>query len=232
MTGKRTAAVHNLRTKFYGPLSLLTVSWGREPEEYTFSLTRDAGELDDWLSRRLEQKVTLVTDRTSGFPDDRHAYGPTVISRETLRTVASWYKGLSDEDVRRRFRPNLVIDGVPAFWEDRLYASEGSVAFRIGEVLFQGTNPCARCVVPSRDPVTSREVLRFQTTFMAKRKATLPTWAERSRFDHYYRLATNTRIPLSESGKHLRIGDTVELLAGPETPDPADLSQSPGHIAH
>ncbi|MFO0542716.1 MAG: MOSC domain-containing protein, partial [Pseudanabaena sp.] len=31
----------------------------------------------------------------------------------------------------------------------------------------------------------------------------------RSRFNHCYRLALNTRIPLTEAGKILKIGDSV-----------------------
>jgi uncharacterized protein YcbX len=47
-----------------------------------------------------------------------------------------------------RFRPNIVLDGLPAFEED--YVSE----LRCGNVLIRPVKPCARCTVPGVDPVT------------------------------------------------------------------------------
>jgi uncharacterized protein YcbX len=43
------------------------------------------------------------------------------------------------------------------------------------------------------------------------RRATLPSWAPTERFDHFYRLSTNTRVPSADQGKFLRIGDPVIL---------------------
>jgi hypothetical protein len=48
--------------------------------------------------------------------------------------------------------------------------------------------------------------------FAEKRREALPAWAEPGRFDHYYRLAVNTRIPESEAGKVLKIGDSVDVV--------------------
>jgi uncharacterized protein YcbX len=112
------------------------------------------------------------------------------------------------------FRANLEIAGVPAFWEDQLFAAEANslVRFRIGDVLMEGVNPCARCVVPSRDPLTGEMVLGFQRRFAEARRAHLPPWAPAARFDHDYRLCVNTRVPATETGKTLRVGDSVALL--------------------
>jgi len=94
--------------------------------------------------------------RTGGLPDDRAAPGPTVVSRATLETVASWFDEIADAtEMRRRLRPNLVLDDCPAFWEDRLFADHGeAVRVSIGATELFGVNPCQRCVVPSRDPDT------------------------------------------------------------------------------
>jgi len=46
---------------------------------------------------------------------------------------------------------------------------------------------------------------------MALRERTLPRWSNAARFDHYYRFAVNTSIPLSEAGKILQVGDAVHL---------------------
>lgn len=101
---------------------------------------------------------------------------------------------------------------MPAFWEDRLFAEAESLApFRIGDILFEGINPCQRCVVPSRDPSTGEVFPHFQAIFMSKRKETLPSWSTPSRFNHFYRLSCNTRVPASEEGKSLHVGDPVTL---------------------
>lgn len=102
---------------------------------------------------------------------------------------------------------------LPPFWEDQLFAEDDTrvVRFRIGDVVFEGSNPCARCPVPSRDSRTGAVVDGFQKRFSELRQAHLPRWAPASRFDHFYRLATNTRVPSTEQGKLLRVGDALIL---------------------
>ena len=149
-----------------------------------------------------------------GFPDDTKASGPTIISTPTLRRVGEWF-GFDLDEARARFRPNIEIDadGMPPFWEDQLFSADGSpLPFRIGEVLVHGINPCARCGVPSRDPVTATEITGFQKRFAELRRAELPPWAPADRFGHYYRLAVNTRIPDSEAKKSIKVGDKLTLV--------------------
>jgi hypothetical protein len=106
----------------------------------------------------------------------------------------------------------LEIGGVPAFWEDRLFEREDRlVRFQIGDVSFLGVNPCQRCIVPTRDALTGESYSDFQKIFIAKRKETLPSWVDRSRFNHFYRLSVNTQIPPSEAGKVLQIGDRIKV---------------------
>jgi uncharacterized protein len=52
----------------------------------------------------------------------------------------------------------------------------------------------------------------FQKIFSDYRRSHIPAWCPESRFDHYYRLATNTRVASSESGKILHVGDSLALL--------------------
>ncbi len=52
----------------------------------------------------------------------------------------------------RRFRPNLVLDGIEAFDEDHL--DELRVATDEGEVVLKLVKPCVRCTIPSVDPST------------------------------------------------------------------------------
>jgi uncharacterized protein len=210
--GKSSEAIHRIRTRFILPGNYVTLTWGWEPEEYTFRLGEEDEAIAGWLERRLGQPVHLVADPVKGFPDDTDAYGPTVISEATIATVASWFSGVSADDILRRFRPNLVVSGVPAFWEDRLYAASDSVSFRMGDVVMQGQNPCARCVVPTRDPVTGESFPDFMKIFIERRKETLPPWAASARFDHFYRLSVNTTIGKSEAGKKLLVGDAVSIV--------------------
>ena len=58
---------------------------------------------------------------------------------------------------------------------------------------------------------TGADVIGFQKRFSELRREHLPAWATAEYFDHYYRLATNTRMAPSESGKTLRVGDPLIL---------------------
>lgn len=211
INGKRTAAIHQIRACF--DLSARTVSLrreGTEPQE-CFQLDAERSQLELWLSDCLGFAVHLIQNTEMGFPDDTDSPGPTLISTATLQTVAHWFPGLTLSNVRQRFRTNLEIADTAAFWEDQLFGqAETSRQFRIGEVQFDGINPCQRCIVPIRDPITGQAIANFQTTFIQQRQATLPDWVERTRFNHFYRLAINTRLLPSEAGKVLQIHDRVD----------------------
>jgi uncharacterized protein YcbX len=211
INGKRNPAVHRLRAIFDAAKSAVILeATGWTPR--TFRFQEDEDELNRWLSDFFAARVRVL-ESPDGFPDDTEASGPTIVSEATTREVASWFPHLRAEDVHRRFRANLEIAGVPAFWEDQLFGEPGTVVdFAVGDVRLEGSNPCARCVVPTRDQVTGDVYAEFQKTFIARRKESLPSWAPVSRFDHYYRLCVNTRIPNSQKGKTLRIGDEVTLL--------------------
>ena len=165
------------------------------------------------LARHFSEPVSLLHDGDGGFPDDDERPGPTLLAEASLSAVASWFAPLDSDAVRRRFRANIELADCPAFWEDQLFGDAGvDVAFRIGDAQFFGTNPCLRCVVPTRDPATGDEWTGFQRTFVQQRKATLPAWANRARFDFYYRLSLNTRAADGQRGKAIRVGDPVEIL--------------------
>ena len=210
VNAKRTPLIHRLRLAFKFPRLGLQLFDGEEVAD--FDIHEDRDELERWLGLRLDQRVRLVENILVGFPDDTDAPGPTIISTATLQIVASWFPGLSIDEIRRRFRANLEIGGVEPFWEDRLYAAAGEqVRFRIGEVTLLGVNPCQRCVVPSRDSDSGDVWPEFAKTFARQREATLPTWANRERFNHYYRLAVNTSPSADCAGKSLRVGASVAI---------------------
>ncbi len=153
--------------------------------------------------------VTAEVTKPS-YPDDTVASGPTLVSRATLATVADWFDHTLHE-TRRRFRPNLVVDGdLPAFWEDRLYGDcSECVRFRLGAATLDGVGPCRRCVVPARDPDTGRETEGFTERFVDQREATLPEWSAGPRFDGAFKLTLNTRMPTASRGETLRVGDPL-----------------------
>jgi hypothetical protein len=43
----------------------------------------------------------------------------------------------------------------------------------------------------------------------------LPSWSARERFNHFYRVAINTRPEGDQGGKTLRVGDRLEILDDP-----------------
>ena len=206
----------------------------------------------EWLSDALRENVFLEERVEGGFPDDRDAAGPTVISTETLCEVARWFSW-DDAEVRRRFRMNLELttesDVVSsgesqstrlfcdAFWEDRLayplqkmdsvsVSDEGDDsldylpvaepnAFVIGGIEFRPAGACRRCVVPSRDARTGRQITLFRDVFEARRFRGLRQDVDTRDWQDYYRLGLNTSVLRQYAGGRLAIGDEMKLLKTP-----------------
>jgi uncharacterized protein YcbX len=201
INGKREAGIHRVRARYDLERFLVTLN------ESTFHLIEDRAGIEEWFSKFLERRVTLQRNTLTGFPDDLESPGPTIVGFATLREVALWFGITERDETSRRFRANIELDTNTPFWEDRLFGEGGDhVEFRLGDVAVHGVNPCQRCAVPSRDPSTGSVTPDFQRVFAEQRASTLPSWAAKSRFNHYYRLAVNTRIPASEAGKPVTVG--------------------------
>jgi len=234
VNGKRTAAMHLIRATYAPDISSVTLAVPgdrRNIPARTFPFPAGTEDAAEWFSVYFEQQI-LVRHAPEGFPDDNIANGPTIISTASLQAVCDWFPGVTLEGARQRFRTTLEIDSapltktasqfaanpastnghLPAFWEDQLYGEDerSVVRFRIGEVNFEGSNPCARCPVPARDPQTAADLTGFQKRFSDLRREHLPSWAPAARFDHFYRLAVNTRVAPTETGKPLRLGDSLQ----------------------
>ena len=211
VNGKRNARVHLLRTEFAPGFREVRVWETGDSARQTFSLEEPAP-LSQWLSAFFGFGVRIVSETNSGFPDDKTAFGPTITSEASLKTVSEWFPPLDVASARRRFRSNLEVAGDVPFWEDNLFGAPSELKpFRIGPVQFLGHNPCQRCVVPTRDPDRSESIPNFQKSFMELRRKHLPPWSNPDRFNHYYRFAINTSVPASEAGKRLRVGDEIFL---------------------
>lgn len=212
INGKRDARVHCIRSAFDVETREVTLGIEGMNDSRSFHIQRDRTDVEKWFSQYFETAVHLAEETQLGFPDDPGTPGPTIISTATLEAVASWFGNLPLDEVRRRFRANLEIDGVEPFWEDRLFGAVGTVVrFSIGAISLEGTNPCARCVVPSRSSTSGIPDSMFQKSFAKQRQASLPGWADLSRFDHFYRLAVNTRPVTATLPASIAVGDELIL---------------------
>jgi len=188
-----------------------------------------------WLAEAFGHEVLLVERAEGGFPDDRDAAGPTLVSTATLEAVAGWFR-FDVAECRRRFRANLEVGGCDAFWEDSLasparpdlqpLASELAAdlpadpyadlpppeprEFSIGGARFRAVNACRRCVVPTRDSRTGAVTEQFRDVFEAWRGRTLPAAVDAAAWSHFYRLAVNTAVLRSA---YVTVGETVVSLA-------------------
>jgi len=225
VNGKRTPAIHLIRADYSPDLTTVTLSVPgdrRHIPTRTFAFPEAHEDAAEWFSVFFEQQI-LVRYSESGFPDDPIANGPTIISTSSLRAICEWFPNISLDNMRLRFRTSLEIDAspadiarghsLPAFWEDQLFGEDerSIIRFRIGSIQFEGSNPCARCPVPARDPHSGANLDTFQKHFSRFRESLLPAWSPRLRFDHFYRLATNTRVASFESSKLLALGDPLLL---------------------
>lgn len=213
VNAKRHAKIHLLRAQFALFNRTISLQIPGGDSQQIFHLDDERQALEATLSDFFGFAVTFRQNSLMGFPDDTSAPGSTVISTATLAEVASWFPGLSVDEMRRRMRANIEIDGVPAFWEDQLFSEQGDLfSFRVGDVHFFGVNPCQRCIVPTRDSYLGEAYPNFQKIFANQRQATLPDWVASSPFNHFYRLSVNTQLPPSSAGKILQIGDKVNIL--------------------
>jgi MOSC domain-containing protein len=112
-----------------------------------------------WLSQVIAEPARLVrTPATPGrradpefagshvsplaFPD---GYPILVCNRASLDDLNS---RLEEALPMERFRPNLVLEGLPPFAEDRIASIE------IGPTVLTLVKPCTRCIIPSTDQRT------------------------------------------------------------------------------
>jgi uncharacterized protein YcbX len=209
LNGKRTARVHDLTTGFDPESGLFRVETPAG-DVRQFDLEADHERAARWFSDFFGIELTLRRDESRGFVD-RREMGPSVLSTATLEAVASWFDGMTVDGARRRLRANVEISGVPAFWEDRFLGREAP-AFEVGGVRFEGVTPCGRCVVPQRDPDTGDPIPEFRERFIEKRRETFPEWAAGDAFDHYYSVMVITRVPESDRGRTLSVGDEIEVV--------------------
>ena len=171
----------------------------------------------DWFSALVGAPLRLVhqpdpstrpVNPRFGAADDRvslaDAYPMLLTSEESLAALNTWIAAgaLAHEGPlpMRRFRPNLVLAGAPAWDED------GWRRIRIGEATFRVVTGCDRCVLTTTDPETA-----------TRGKEPIATLARYRRWDGATWFGMNV-IPDSP-GARLNVGDDVEILAAEPAPD-------------
>jgi uncharacterized protein YcbX len=204
INGKQSERIHALDAGFDPPATLRVAG-------ETFPLDSADGRTaaGNRLARVLGVDAELRRRDPPGFVDRPDA-GPTVVSTATLQEVASWFDALSPADVRRRLRVNVEVSGVPAFWEDR-FVGPDAPRFRVGDVEFHGVEPCARCVVPERDPDTGDPLPGFRERFVERRSATFPDFADRDAFPHDYTLTLVADVSAG-TGETMCVGDELSVV--------------------
>ena len=205
--GKNYTQIHRFETHFINTWHNIVLVDKHDDQREYFDLQTDLQPMLKWM-QQIEPAIGDIEESTDcGITDDRDAPGPTIISTATLETVASWFDDITVDSVRRRLRCNIEIHGVPAFWEDNFI--NGKQVLRIGDVQFLGTTSSRRCVVPTRDPDSGEPTPGFAKTVRALREQSLPAWSDRSQFDHFFRLATNTLLATDCYGGTIHVGDEV-----------------------
>jgi uncharacterized protein len=201
VNGKNHPGIHVLQATY--DLNAGEVAIGGQ----AYSLHREGAAIAARCGDILGTSCTWTENADTGFPDDLESPGPTFVTEASVAAVATHF-GFDMEATRRRFRTNIEIGGTEPFWEDHLYGR----AVSVGGVLVESVNPCARCVVPSRNAVTGDVTAAFQKQFAELRRAQFPAGASTALFNHYYRFTVNTRIAASEADKTIRVGDPCEPI--------------------
>ena len=134
--------------------------------------------------------IAAVTEFSDGFPI-------LVISRASLDELNSRLLAKSSRALpMERFRPNVVIDGVEAYAEDRIHE------LRVGDVALRLVKPCTRCSITTTD----------QQAGVVDGVEPLKTLKE-YRFDRELRGVAfgQNAIVVSGAGERLRVGDSFEI---------------------
>lgn len=195
------------RTQLLSPLHIPFASTGTKHLQVvvwddTCKALAVSKEVDQWFSEALQLSCRLVympgdSDRPV---DTRYATHQEQVSfADAFPFLLIGQASLDDLNGRmkqplpmNRFRPNLVFSGGEPFEEDSWKK------FRVGEMVFYGVKPCARCILTTVDQVTAQ-----------KGKEPLATLATYRQKNNKIYFGQNL---LQESAGILKVGDQIEVL--------------------
>lgn len=118
----------------------------------------------DFLGRKLRlvrfdpEERRLSDPRWAGEVQAQNAFADgyplLVVGSASLADLNARLAARGDAPVTmQRFRPNLVLDGLPAYDEDHLH--EIDIATGEGTVTLRLVKPCVRCAIPNVDPANA-----------------------------------------------------------------------------
>lgn len=176
------------------------------------------GEVSEWFSDAIGTDCRLVH-----MPDDsRRRVNPRFNKNDDIVSFADGYPlmllgeaSLADLNSRldeplpmNRFRPNIVISGSEAFAEDNWQK------IRIGEAVFRGTKPCARCVITTIDQsegeFTGKEPLKTLASFRMAKNVMPDRCASLGVEPNDVLFGQN--LIAENSGSVVQVGEEVEIL--------------------
>ncbi|HTL53997.1 MAG TPA: MOSC N-terminal beta barrel domain-containing protein [Planctomycetota bacterium] len=213
-----------IRARFDLPRNTVSVATEAGGREFDLALERPA--FNDWMSAFLAHPVALKESPAGGFFDDskKDRFGVSLISTATLQRLAAWFPGLALDELRRRLRTNIEVDGVEPFWEEALipHAAEAAAAstqrpaLAIGPARFAVALSCPRCSVPERNSRTADLDPAFRSRFATMREATLPRFVEPSAYKTMYSVAIRLQSqPLADTAVApvIAVGDAVQFCS-------------------
>lgn len=208
INGKRTPAIHRIRSHFDLEKMQVSIRTESDPRWTTFNLEAGNRFLEEYLGQQLSHTVHVREDVGRGFLDDPDDASVTLVSQSSLKRVAGWFGWEDETQALRRFRPNLVIDGVAAFAEDGLAVHpDGGRDFRLGDVVFKAHRLCTRCVVPTRHPTSGETTRHFQQEFIKRRLGeSLGSQIDES-YGHAYLLSVCCAPVGDFNHEQVRVGD-------------------------
>lgn len=214
MNGKRNWQVNQLKSEFDLSNKVVFFSNKEGGEKKSFELKEGNAELDNYLSVFFETKLKLIQNETGAFMDIPRQSSLTVVSEASLRSLQKDLNRHSLENMRLRFRTNVELSGVDAYWEELLYLQPGfGMRFKMGEVEMIGVSPRARCNVPPQNPDTGEMDYHFVKNIIESRNQHQQTASKILQFGRSaYFLTINVFLPQSELGKKLNLGEEIKII--------------------
>lgn len=120
---------------------------------------------DSWQQRHRDWKPLNAQDETFGFADGFPFLFASTASLDALNATLAGKQQAPVDMIR--FRPNIVLDGLPEYEEDYVFG------LTAGKLNFAFVKPCTRCTIPNVDPASATFADEPGITLMQTRSADL-----------------------------------------------------------
>jgi len=213
VNGKRTGRVNELKANYTLEERLIHLSSRSGGSVETFELREDNQLLNQYFSDFFDLKLHILYRTKGELMDIPGSSSVTIVSEASIKSLHTYLSHLSEEDIRLRFRTNIELDGVDAYWEENLFDAPGvGMRFTLGDVEMVGISPRARCNVPPRDPWTGETDTTFVKSMIQSRERSLPANSSLPKYGSLYHLTVNTYIPDTQQGKTLKVGEELKII--------------------